>query len=76
VGDAVDEDTGDLIYTVEQIPWGDTLELKGSRYDWDIEFKDSGVDGVTLGSILDGTDFIALSNNNRATAFERIRWGG
>ena len=75
VGDVVDEDTGDLIYTVEQIPWGDTLELKGSRYDWDIEFKDSGVDGVTLGSILDGTDFIALSNNNRATAFERIRWG-
>lgn len=62
--------------TLEEVQFGDTIELKGSRFDWDIEFKDSNNDGlVTLDSILDGTDYIATSNNNQIYGFERIRFG-
>ena len=65
--------------TVEEIREGDLIELKGSRYDWDIEFKD-GPDagtGVSLASILDDSsgDYLAISNNNQTTGFERIRFG-
>lgn len=62
--------------TLEEVPFGDTIELKGSRFDWDIEFKDGNNDGsVTLASIIDGTDYIATSNNNQISAFERILFG-
>ena len=65
--------------TVEEISQGDLIELKGSRYDWDIEFKD-GPDagtGVSLASILDDSsgDYLAISNNNQVSGFERIRFG-
>jgi hypothetical protein len=65
--------------TVEEIGQGDLIELKGSRYDWDIEFKD-GPDagtGVSLASILDDSsgDYLAISNNNQVSGFERIRFG-
>ena len=65
--------------TVEEISLGDLIELKGSRYDWDIEFKD-GPDagtGVSLASILDDSsgDYLAISNNNQVSGFERIRFG-
>lgn len=62
--------------TLEELSVGDTLELLGSRYDWDIEFKDGDGDGsVTLASILDERDYIALSNNNRVYGFERLKFG-
>ncbi|MCP9833924.1 MULTISPECIES: Calx-beta domain-containing protein [unclassified Cyanobium] len=62
--------------TLEEIPFGDTIELKGSRFDWDIEFRDGNGDGsVTLASILDESDYIATSNNNRIYGFERILFG-
>jgi hypothetical protein len=62
--------------TLEEVPFGDLIELKGSRFDWDIEFKDgNGDDLVTLESILDERDYIAVSNNNRIFGFERILFG-
>jgi Ca2+-binding RTX toxin-like protein len=62
--------------TLEEVTFGDTLELKGSRFDWDIEFKDGNGDGVvTLDSILDETDYLAVSNNNQISGFERLRFG-
>ena len=63
----------------EQLGVGDVLELKGSRFDWDIEFEDTGNDGVTLQSLLSDDpsvrDYITTSNNNRITGFERLRFG-
>jgi Ca2+-binding RTX toxin-like protein len=61
--------------TLEEIEFGDTLVLKGSRYDWDLEFKDADGAGVSLASILGGSDYIATSNNNQISGFERIRFG-
>ncbi|MFM7674588.1 MAG: hypothetical protein ACKO5F_03140, partial [Synechococcus sp.] len=62
--------------TLEEVTFGDTLELKGSRFDWDIEFKDGNGDGVvTLASILDESDYLAVSNNNQISGFERLRFG-
>jgi len=62
--------------TLEEVQFGDTIVLKGSRFDWDIEFKDANRDGhVTLTSILDETDYLATSNNNQISGFERIRFG-
>jgi hypothetical protein len=62
--------------TLEEVPYGDLIVLKGSRFDWDIEFKDGDGDGrVTLASILDERDYIAVSNNNRIYGFERILFG-
>ncbi len=62
--------------TLEEVPFGDLIQLKGSRFDWDIEFKDgNGDDLVTLESILDERDYIAVSNNNRIFGFERILFG-
>jgi hypothetical protein len=62
--------------TLEEVQFGDSIELKGSRFDWDIEFKDGNLDGVvTLASILSETDYIATSNNNQISGFERIRFG-
>lgn len=62
--------------TLEEVPFGDTIELKGSRFDWDIEFRDGDGDGsVTLASILNESDYIATSNNNRIFGFERILFG-
>lgn len=58
------------------VPYGDTIELKGSRLDWDLEFSDQNGDGsVTLASILGEQDAIAISNGNRITGFERLRFG-
>ena len=60
----------------EEVSYGDYIELKGSRFDWDIEFKDGNGDGsVTLDSILGEEDYLALSNNNKVSGFERIRFG-
>jgi hypothetical protein len=62
--------------TLEEVAYGDLIVLKGSRFDWDIEFKDGDGDGqVTLASILDERDYIAVSNNNRIYGFERILFG-
>ena len=62
--------------TLEEIRFGDTIELKGSRFDWDIEFKDGNGDGkVSLDSILDERDYIAVANNNQISGFERILFG-
>jgi hypothetical protein len=62
--------------TLEEVPYGDLIELKGSRFDWDIEFKDGNGDGnVTLESILDERDYIAVANNNQISGFERILFG-
>ena len=62
--------------TLEEISFGDLIELKGSRFDWDIEFKDGNGDGdVSLASILDERDYIATSNNNRIYGFERLLFG-
>ncbi|MFN4975678.1 MAG: hypothetical protein ACK5GV_10575, partial [Bacteroidota bacterium] len=62
--------------TLEEVTYGDLIVLKGSRFDWDIEFKDGDGDGrVTLASILDERDYIAVSNNNRIYGFERILFG-
>lgn len=59
--------------TPEEVPYGDTIRLKGSRADWDLEFKDGNGDGdVSLASILDERDYIATSNNNRISGFERL----
>jgi hypothetical protein len=58
------------------VPYGDTIELKGSRVDWDLEFSDENGDGsVTLASILGEQDAIAISNGNRISGFERLRFG-
>jgi hypothetical protein len=66
--------SGDL--TLEEVEYGDLIVLKGSRFDWDIEFKDGDGDGVvTLDSILDERDFLAVSNNNQISGFERILFG-
>ena len=62
--------------TLEEMSFGDLIELKGSRFDWDIEFKDGNGDGdVNLASILDERDYIAVSNNNRIYGFERLLFG-
>lgn len=62
--------------TLEEVPYGDLIELKGSRFDWDIEFKDGNGDGsVTLESILDERDYLAIANNNQISGFERIKFG-
>jgi len=62
--------------TLEEVPYGDLIELKGSRFDWDIEFKDGNGDGnVTLESILDERDYLAVANNNQISGFERIQFG-
>lgn len=62
--------------TLEELSFGDTFELIGSRYDWDIEFKDGNGDGkVTVASILDESDYVATSNNNRIYGFERFKFG-
>jgi len=62
--------------TLEEVRFGDTIELKGSRFDWDIEFKDGDGDGkVTLDSILDERDYLAVANNNQISGFERILFG-
>lgn len=62
--------------TLEEVPYGDLIELKGSRFDWDIEFKDGNGDGsVTLDSILDERDYIAVANNNQISGLERIQFG-
>lgn len=62
--------------TAEEVTYGDTIELKGSRFDWDFEFKDGNGDGiVTLDSILNETDYLAVSNNNQISGFERLRFG-
>ncbi|MFN5162162.1 MAG: hypothetical protein ACK55H_10215 [Cyanobacteriota bacterium] len=62
--------------TLEEVPYGDTIQLKGSRADWDLEFKDGNGDGdVSLASILDERDYIATSNNNRISGFERLLFG-
>lgn len=62
--------------SIEEVPYGDTIQLKGSRADWDIEFKDGNGDGsVTLASILNEEDYIATSNNNRIYGFERLLFG-
>jgi hypothetical protein len=62
--------------TLEEVPYGDLIVLKGSRFDWDIEFKDGDGDGiVTLESILAEKDYIAVSNNNQISGFERILFG-
>ena len=61
---------------LEEIPYGDLIELKGSRFDWDIEFKDGDGDSiVTLESILDERDYLAVANNNQISGFERIQFG-
>jgi len=64
--------------TLEELGLGDVIELKGSRYDWDIEFKD-GADAdtsVSLASILNGSgDYVVTSNNNQLSGFEVIRFG-
>jgi hypothetical protein len=62
--------------TLEEVPYGDLIVLKGSRFDWDIEFKDGDGDGsVSLESILDERDYVAVSNNNKIYGFERILFG-
>ncbi|MFO7627960.1 MAG: hypothetical protein R6W06_00290 [Prochlorococcaceae cyanobacterium] len=62
--------------TLEEVPFGDTLVLKGSRADWDLEFYDGNGDGsVTLASLLDERDYIATSNNNKIWGFERLLFG-
>jgi hypothetical protein len=62
--------------TLEEVSFGDLIVLKGSRFDWDIEFKDGDGDGaVTLESILDESDYLAVSNNNQISGFERIQFG-
>jgi hypothetical protein len=62
--------------SLEEVPYGDLIELKGSRFDWDIEFKDGNGDGsVTLDSILDERDYLAVANNNQISGFERIQFG-
>lgn len=62
--------------TLEEVPYGDTIQLKGSRADWDIEFRDGNGDGVvSLASILSEQDYIATSNNNRIYGFERLKFG-
>lgn len=62
--------------TLEEVRYGDQIVLKGSRFDWDIEFKDGDGDGsVTLESILDERDYLAVSNNNQISGFERILFG-
>jgi hypothetical protein len=62
--------------TLEELAFGDQIELKGSRFDWDIEFKDGNGDNVvTLDSILNEQDYIATSNNNRIYGFESIKFG-
>lgn len=62
--------------TLEEVPFGDTLVLKGSRADWDLEFFDGNGDGsVTLASLLDERDYIATSNNNKIWGFERLLFG-
>lgn len=62
--------------TLEEVEYGDLIVLKGSRFDWDIEFKDGDGDGiVALESILAEEDYIAVSNNNQIFGFERILFG-
>jgi len=62
--------------TLEEVTFGDLIVLKGSRFDWDIEFKDASGDGIVmLDSILNGDDYIAVSNNNQIYGFERILFG-
>ena len=68
--------------TVEELP-GDVIELKGSRFDWDLEFRHVSQDdndpsndqNPTLASYLAGTSDIATSNNNKIYEFERILFG-
>lgn len=74
-GGAVSVVLGDDL-TLEELEFGDRIELKGSRFDWDIEFRDGNSDGeVTLESILDERDYLAFSNNNQISGFEQIRFG-
>lgn len=62
--------------TLEEVPYGDTLALRGSRADWDLEFYDGNGDGsVTLASLLNESDYIATSNNNKIWGFERLLFG-
>ena len=71
VGVTLDDDL-----TLQELSFGDLIVLKGSRFDWDIEFKDGNGDGnVTLESILDESDYLATSNNNQISGFERILFG-
>jgi hypothetical protein len=68
--------TLDDTLTLQELSLGDGIVLKGSRFDWDIEFKDGNGDGtVTLASILDESDYLATSNNNQISGFERILFG-
>lgn len=62
--------------TLEEVEFGDSIELQGSRANWDLEFRDGNGDGqVSLASILSEADYIATSNNNQISGIERLIFG-
>jgi len=68
------------LLTNEEVRYGDVIELKGSRSDWDLEFRHISQDDLlpendqaaTLASYLAGKSYIVTSNNNKIFNFEKV----